>query len=1447
MKRNITFFYLLAALNIPSVIQCLSVVGPQVLRPFSTYSVAVAGSSRAHTLYVAVEGKRGNGEQFTQGREVQIPAASSRLIELEIGDPGPGQYALVARSTSGPLFSSSAPLSYQPRSFCVFVQTDKRVYQPGDIVNFRVIALDKYLLPVSGAVDVTVLDSGGSPIRQWAGVPLDKGILTEELVLADEPALGEWTIQVEARGQIYSRNILVADYVLPKFQMDMKIPKEMLFSEGRFNINVTARHFNGLPVRGELTISAYPVFFSGVLQPVVSSPVRKVVDINGNAEVVFDLKTDLDLAEDAARPLVVEAVLEENDTLITQNISSRILLLRTPYRLKVTAPDYFKPTLPYMVQIELVDSSGQTIETNEEVTVERLWDDGAPVNMTSVSLKRGLATYTIVPDAAHINSTLNLVIKYKEVTERVENVQRNDYAGGNFLILEMLTRDTSAGDEMRARLTATENMDLVNYVVIARGDILLAKTMELSPPRRSVDISVRVTPRMAPGCVLLAWYPRLDAARNTLLSAAVYVPQKNLLQHKISVSPVVGTGASPKPNTLVELRVTGEPGAQVALLGESALAPLAGLANEHALGSGLDMQKIEREVESFSGLMYSVFKNEDHLPSLGLDLGGYTSSDVFKKAGMIVLTDGVLLQNSDGESATQSPVQTGTRPPLAGPYAFSRLPPPPSPRYYLTITPQPTWTLANLTIGADGKGSKERWTPVAPGEYSIGAFAVHPTLGLALATPQKFTTSVPLTITAELPATLQRGESLAAVIILKTTLAVDTSVEVTFFNSDQYFDFEPLDNDVDSSKKIELFRRVRVTVPARGSVSTAFLVTAVKTGAAPIIVEAAGNGVSDSLFRTIDVKDGYEMELWSWELLDARRGVARANVSLQVAAGARVGPVSLVAAGDLLAGALKAARAPPAPAADPPHAARPLALACVLMDYLHATGQQEASITKEALALAAAGYQRLMAYRKPDGSFATDTDSESDGDAWVTAVSARWLSRCAKYVEVSPVAAKGAARWLATQQAASGGWPAPLTPLDPHAQAPAPLAAHTLLALLQAQGGDILYKNNINKATDYLAKALDPSMDAYTLAVVGAALTAAKHSQGVLALQMMDKYANTTGTTLFWSRQLSGSEWRNPWLTGNNLEASTAAYALRTMLANRLLDEAVPVVQYLLEAYSPFDPDPDVVDALAEFAETIKTTTKLRISVNVTGAEETRQFQIGENNALIIQTQPARAGRGALAATEGRGVALLGLAARARTNVTAPWPRYTLDPRVDHTSTSHRLQLSICYGFVAQGNETQSGLALLTVQLPSGYLADINTITELTSASHVSSARVVAGGGRVVAWVRAAAAERCATLAAARAQPVARQRPAWTTLQDLYDSSHRARVFFQAIPSTACDVCREWESCSKACGSPALQRAPKPDQASPDSPQSPDAASTNFASFILLVCIAAGTLLINTT
>lgn len=65
------------------------------------------------------------------------------------------------------------------------------------------------------------------------------------------------------------------------------------------------------------------------------------------------------------------------------------------------------------------------------------------------------------------------------------------------------------------------------------------------------------------------------------------------------------------------------------------------------------------------------------------------------------------------------------------------------------------------------------------------------------------------------------------------------------------------------------------------------------------------------------------------------------------------------------------------------------------------------------------------------------------------------------------------------------------------------------------QGSDVLYKNNINKAVDFVARGVSPDLDAYSLALIGGALAVTRHPQLTQTLEIMDKYANTTGNSYF--------------------------------------------------------------------------------------------------------------------------------------------------------------------------------------------------------------------------------------------------------------------------------------------------------------------------------------------
>ena len=65
----------------------------------------------------------------------------------------------VHASTKGSMnFVNTTQLEYVDKSYSVFIQTDRAVYKPGDLIYFRVIIVNPELRPsVTGAIDVHIL------------------------------------------------------------------------------------------------------------------------------------------------------------------------------------------------------------------------------------------------------------------------------------------------------------------------------------------------------------------------------------------------------------------------------------------------------------------------------------------------------------------------------------------------------------------------------------------------------------------------------------------------------------------------------------------------------------------------------------------------------------------------------------------------------------------------------------------------------------------------------------------------------------------------------------------------------------------------------------------------------------------------------------------------------------------------------------------------------------------------------------------------------------------------------------------------------------------------------------------------------------------------------------------------------------------------------------------
>ncbi|XP_052132451.1 CD109 antigen-like [Frankliniella occidentalis] len=273
-----------------------TIVAPRTLRPDSGFHVAVTtqGASQPTSVTLEVSGRQDSGGNQRVVQTILVEPFATRTARLDIPDLGPGEYRLSARGQGGVDFDNSTALDYVHKSYSVWVQTDRAVYKPGHLVQFRVLALNPLLKPsVAQPLDIYIADGKGHRVKEWRRVPLTRGVFSGELLLSESPVLGDWNITASIRDQSFVQNFQVAEYVLPNFEVTADIPKFTTYKDGKISATVRARYPYGKPVRGEATVTAYPTYVSDVLQPVFEAPVRKVVPIDGKVLVEFDVQKEL--------------------------------------------------------------------------------------------------------------------------------------------------------------------------------------------------------------------------------------------------------------------------------------------------------------------------------------------------------------------------------------------------------------------------------------------------------------------------------------------------------------------------------------------------------------------------------------------------------------------------------------------------------------------------------------------------------------------------------------------------------------------------------------------------------------------------------------------------------------------------------------------------------------------------------------------------------------------------------------------------------------------------------------------------------------------------------------------------------------------------------------------------------------------------------------------------
>ncbi len=214
-------------------------------RPVSGAKVTItlSGKSGSHQLMKSLT----NG-QGTVTDSVKIPKVK----------PGDDYELVVTVSSYLGTEEKKHNVRISPR-FRILLSSDKPLYQPGQRIHLRAVALNLAdLNPVARTkVVLEVEDPQGNKVFKRSGNTDPYGIFAADFQLADEIRLGDYLIRAMVGERKAEKAVTVKRYVLPKFKVTLETNKKHYRPSETVTGTVSANYFFGKPVAsGEVEVIA---------------------------------------------------------------------------------------------------------------------------------------------------------------------------------------------------------------------------------------------------------------------------------------------------------------------------------------------------------------------------------------------------------------------------------------------------------------------------------------------------------------------------------------------------------------------------------------------------------------------------------------------------------------------------------------------------------------------------------------------------------------------------------------------------------------------------------------------------------------------------------------------------------------------------------------------------------------------------------------------------------------------------------------------------------------------------------------------------------------------------------------------------------------------------------------------------------------------------------------
>ena len=225
--------------------------------------------------------------------EGRTDTAGTAQVQFTVPDGVDPQQTLVVETRSGKGKDRVEQAVRVERDYKLLLTTDKPLYQPGQTIHIRALALSTADLRAacsSGddcpSVEFTIEDPKGNKLLRETATPSEYGISDLDFALAETVNSGLYKITALMGETESERTVTVKPYVLPKFEVALETERAYYLPGQTVRGTVRADYFFGKPVAGgEVRMRGY--IYAVEREEVLD--LRGETDEDGRYEFEFDL------------------------------------------------------------------------------------------------------------------------------------------------------------------------------------------------------------------------------------------------------------------------------------------------------------------------------------------------------------------------------------------------------------------------------------------------------------------------------------------------------------------------------------------------------------------------------------------------------------------------------------------------------------------------------------------------------------------------------------------------------------------------------------------------------------------------------------------------------------------------------------------------------------------------------------------------------------------------------------------------------------------------------------------------------------------------------------------------------------------------------------------------------------------------------------------------------